>query len=174
MLRRVWTKMTLLWMVEVSVAVSLEHSFCEHPARGHKRNCSRLKACHCAPALGWRSSLFSSRSRATSWRRRESSRRPSPSSPSSPPSLPALKIGGNESAGHQPACVGPTEIPRIRMRQPCWARRTVGALLCRGSLRNTSTSTCLSVSVTALTCLTNARKPRQEGRDRALRDPNEC
>jgi hypothetical protein len=119
-----------------------EHSFCEHPARGHKRNCSRLKACHCAPALGRRSSLFSSRSRATSWRRRESSRRSPPLSPSSPPSLPVLKIGGNESAGHQPACVGPTETPRIRIRQPCWARRTVGALLCRGSLRNTSIKTC--------------------------------
>ena len=124
----------VLLYVHVRAFYLSEHSFCEHPARGHKRNCSRLKACHCALALGWRSSLFSSHSRATSWRRRESSRRSPPSSPSLPPSLPVLKIGGNESAGHQPACVGPTETPRIRMRQPCWARRTVGALLRRGSL----------------------------------------
>ena len=126
----------------ISLTVQYSAAPTGNPMRGRKRPCSRLKACHCAPALGWRSSLFSSRSRATSRRRRESSRRSSPSSPSSTPSLPVLNTAGNESAGHQPACVGPTETPRIRMRQPCWARRTVGALLCRGSLRNTSIKTC--------------------------------
>jgi hypothetical protein len=89
----------VLLYVHVRAFYLSEHSFCEHPARGHKRNCSRLKACHCALALGWRSSLFSSHSRATSWRRRESSRRSPPSSPSLPPSLPVLKIGGNELQG---------------------------------------------------------------------------